>query len=383
MNTMPQFIFWFCFAAVFYAYFGYAAMIWLASRFFQKPVMKANVRPRVSVILSAFNEEKWIEEKLLNLLELDYPEDKIEILVGSDGASDKTDEIIARFRCPRVRFYRFVSNMGKPLVINGLVREARGDILVFTDARQRLAADAVTQMVENFADPPVGCVSGELFFEQVRGSGIAGGMDAYWNYEKFLRRCESAVGSMLGMTGAIAAMRKRLYCELPVDILVDDMFLPFAVIEKGDRVVFEGGARAYDIVSSRGREEFRRKVRTLAGNYQVFGLFPSLFHPLKSPVAWQLFSHKFLRLMVPFALALMFAANLFLLDSAFYRAAFAAQAVFYLLAAAEWLWEVFVPGRRWIGYIPYTFCVLNGAALAALVRHCRGARLGAWKKAYE
>ncbi|HTL48448.1 MAG TPA: glycosyltransferase family 2 protein [Verrucomicrobiae bacterium] len=374
--------FWLCCGLVVYAYAGYPLLLWIVSRLAGRDVKKGKHDAFVSVILSAFNEERWIEDKIRNLLEMDYPAEKIEILIGSDGGSDKTDEIISKFSDARVKFFRFVSNFGKPHVLNGLINEARGSILVFTDARQRFDKQAIRELVDNFNDPEVGAVSGELYFEQVKGAGVSKGMDAYWKYEKFLRKMESRIGSTLGATGAIYAVRRRLFTPLPMDILVDDMYTPLSIVVKGYRVIFESRAKAFDLVSSKGKEEFKRKVRTLAGNYQIFGHFSELFDPRKSRVAWQLFSHKFLRLMVPFFMIGAFAGNLPLMGDPLYRMLFAAQALFYGLALTEWLWER-LTSRKGIGYIPYTFCLLNYSALAASFRFLKKDTKGIWEKAYQ
>lgn len=381
-------LFWICTALIFYTYLGYPAVLYIFPRLFAQKVHKSPMEPTVSVILSAFNEERNIERKLLNLLNLDYPEAKIEILVGSDGAVDQTDAIVSKFRSPRVRLFQFVTNRGKPTVLNDLVREAQGEILLFTDARQDFERDAVRMLVENFSDPKVGCVSGELHFEEGGAEAIGRGMNAYWEYEKFLRKKEAEIGSMLGATGAIYAARRHLYSDLPADMLVDDMYVPFSIINKGYRAVFESRARAYDRVSTRGKEEFKRKVRTLAGNYQIFQIFPGLFNPFKSPVAVQLFSHKFLRLAVPFFLAGVFVSNIFLLDPFFYKLIFIAQTAFYGLALIEALNDKLEQvrerrgGWRKAGYMAYTFCLLNYAAVVALIQFLRRKQKITWEKAY-
>ena len=384
-------LFWFSAAMIFYTYAGYPLLLGFVAEFFERKVRKGPYEPRVSIILSAFNEEKYIEKKLLNLLNLDYPEDKYEILVGSDGAGDATDAIISKFRSPRIRFFRFVTNLGKPHVVNALVEEASEAILVFTDARQALSRNAIRALAQNFYDPAVGCVSGELHFRNVPQTGVAGGMDLYWRYEKFLRRRESEIGSMLGATGALYAVRRSLFTPIPVDILVDDMYLPLAVIRQGYRVVFESEASAYDQVSQKGREEFKRKVRTLTGNYQIFWRLPHLFDPFGSSVAWQLFSHKFLRLMVPFFLAGLLIADLALLKSPGFQLFFLLQILFYSLA----LWEAFKDfytdrskkswgraSRKGMSQVAYTFCLLNYSAFVALIQSLKKKTLATWEKAY-
>lgn len=213
-------------------------------------------------------------------------------------------------------------------------------------------------------------------------TGVSKGMDAYWRYEKFLRKHESVSGSMLGATGAIYAIRHRLYSELPMDVLVDDMYIPLAIVRKGYRAVFDPEAKAYDLPSQKGREELKRKVRTLAGNYQIFRSFPDLFVPLKSPVAWQFFSHKFLRLMVPYLLVILFLLNAAMLGHFFYGMLFILQIAFYALAGTEWLLARFGYRRKGLGYLPYMFCLLNYSALMGLVRYLQKEKRAAWEKAY-
>lgn len=378
MNVFLQFIFWFSAAFIFYTYAGYPVLLYLAAKFRTKPIRKVSQDPTVSVILAAFNEEKHIEKKLLNLLELDYPEDRIEILIGSDGASDQTNEIVSKFRSHRIRFFRFIDNRGKPSVLNALVQEARHEILLFTDARQELDRGAVRALTANFFDTEVGCVSGELIFRRAEEGGVSQGMSQYWDYEKQLRKWESNVGSMIGATGALYAIRRRLYPQVPADMLVDDMFIPLAIVQKGYRAVFEPAAQAFDEPSQEAKQELTRKIRTLAGNFQIFKSFPGLFNPAVSPVAWQIFSHKFLRLMIPYFLMLILAANLALLSLPFYRFTLGAQAVFYGVAALE----SFQKNKKGIGYIPYTFCLLNFSAVIALIRYLKRETKAAWEKAY-
>lgn len=379
---MSLFLFWSAAFLLFYSYAGYPLLLALTARFLARPVKKGSYEPRVSIVLSAFNEEKFIGDKIRNLLELDYPAEKIEILVGSDGGSDRTDEIVSAFQDPRIRFFRFVSNQGKPHVLNGLISEARGAVLVFTDSRQRFEPQAVRRLVENFADPAVGCVSGELYFEDARGSGVAVGMDAYWKYEKWLRKKEAQIGSMLGATGAIYAARTHLVPTVPLNTLVDDMYIPLAIVAQGYRAVFESEAKAYDIVSSKGTQEFKRKVRTLSGNFQIFAAFRKLLNPLRSPVAWQFWSHKVLRLMVPYFLIAVLAANCFLLSNPFYGVTLVLQILFYGLAAWEALRQRAGAQGRSLGAIPYMFCLLNVSAAAALFRYLRGEPKASWEKAY-
>ena len=379
-----EIVFWFLVGTVFYTYAGYPLILFLVSSFSRKPVVKEKYEPTVSIVVSVYNEEKTIEQKLQNLLELDYPEEKLEILVGSDGASDKTDQIISKFHSSRIRFYRFVANFGKPLVLNELVKEAHGSVIVFTDARQSLDRQAVKTLVKNFSDPRIGCVSGELYFRSETSGSVEEGMDVYWRYEKFLRKHESRIGSMLGATGALYAVLRNLIPVLPAKILVDDMYIPLAVVKKGYRAIFENEAYVYDRPSTRPAEEFKRKVRTLAGNYQIFSHFARLLIPFLSPVGWQLFSHKFLRLMIPFCLIGIFFTNIFLLQVPFYKILFGLQIFFYILAIVEQIAITSGRTKKGAGYLPYMFCLLNYCAFAGFVHFMsrKQAQNAAWTRAY-
>ena len=391
MTPLAFYLFLYFFGMTVYTYLGYPILLFLINRFLHPKVAKKEITPSVSIILSAFNEEKYIERKLHNLLQLDYPLESLEIIVGSDGGSDTTDQIISKFRSPQIRFFRFIANRGKPEVLNTLVQEAHGEILLFTDARQELDPMSLRELVANFHDAKVGCVSGELLFKDIRTGNIGKGMDAYWKYEKWLRRNESRLSSMLGATGAIYAIRRQLFSPLPGTILVDDMYLPLTIIQKGYRAIFESQAHAYDHTSSKGKEESKRKVRTLAGNYQIFELFPALLNPLKSRIAWQLLSHKFLRLMVPFFLVGIFICNLLLMANKIFAWFFILQMIFYGLAFIEGARETLhmqrthegKPRKRTIGYIPYTFCLLNYAAMKGLIQYATQNTSATWEKAYS
>jgi len=379
-------LFWVSVGLILYCYIGYPFLIIILAFFFNRPVHKKfNECPTLSVILSVWNEADVIETKLTNMLALDYPADRVEFLIGSDYSTDGTDTILSGFRDPRMRFVSRPERRGKMSMLNDLVAMAKNEILVFSDARQIFAADALRQLAGNFADPEVGCVSGELEFLPEKTGSTAHGVNLYWGYEKWIRACESRLHSMLGATGAIYAIRRSIYTPLPGSIILDDMFIPLHIIRQGFRAVYDTSAKAYDRVAHDPGEEFRRKVRTLAGNYQIFGVFPGMFNPLKSPIAFQLFSHKLLRLVVPFLLILLLATNVLLLDRAFYLVVFLMQIMFYLLALIESLAKdknyVILNRLRKAGYIPYVFCLLNYAALVGFWFFVTGRQSVTWDKA--
>jgi cellulose synthase/poly-beta-1,6-N-acetylglucosamine synthase-like glycosyltransferase len=311
------------------------------------------------------DEDKVLERKLQNLFALDYPAGQMEIVVVSDGSTDATESILWQYK-DRPRFTVLVSgqSQGKANGLNEAIRVAQGVIVLFTDARQEIEPDAVRLLVENFADPSVGCVSGELNLGD-RAAGESGkGMGLYWRIEKTVRELESASGSVVGATGALYAVRRELLVPLPPDTILDDVFLPMNVARQGSRVLFDGRAHAWDTPNLGDHREFARKVRTLSGNYQLLQLAPWLLgnsNPLRS----EFISHKLLRLFAPFALVAALLSSA-LVPETLYRVWFVLQVVFYGLAALS-----LVPIR--LGFLgrladaASTFVVLNAAAVVAFV----------------
>lgn len=387
-------IFWLLISLTLYCYFSYPLLLWIMAKLRPNPIRKGICEPFVSVVLSVWNEEDVIEKKMQNLLSLDYPADQMEIFIGSDGSTDRTNEILANVRDPRVHVVINEQRQGKMATINALVEAGHGvplrgstnEIIVFTDARQIFEPTAIRELAANFSDPSVGCVSGELIFQEKEEEGAtAKGVNLYWNYEKFIRKNESRLHSMLGATGAIYAIRKELFVPIPAWIVLDDMYVPFQIIRKGRRAILDESARAYDHAADSPREEHRRKTRTLFGNYQIFGLFPDLFNPFRSPVAIQLFSHKFLRVLIPLFMIALFILNVFLTGDSFYRGLFDLQIVFYAMAITGALsrhqkYGIFKLVSK-ACYVPYVFCLLNFSALAGFFQFISGGQDVKWKKA--
>lgn len=369
-----------------YCYFGYPLLLMFVSKFSEQKVAKKYIEPSISVVISLFNEEDVIEKKINNLLSLDYPKNKLEILIGSDGSNDRTVLIAQKLAEQNVQVFDFKERRGKMMTINDLVGRAKNEVIVFTDARQMFDTNALHELTANLSDPNVGCVSGELIFSE-KDNPTAKGINLYWNYEKFLRFEESKIHSMLGATGAIYAIRRELYTPVPREVVLDDMFIPLKIIQKGFRAVIDGSAKAYDEVASSPKEEHRRKARTLYGNYQIFGLFPDLFNPFKSPVAIQLFSHKFLRVAAPFMMIAVFFINAFMLSEEFYKNIFILQIIFYVMALAGALaryssYAILRPITK-ICYVPYVFCLLNFSALSGFLRFIFAKQEITWQKARE
>ena len=382
-----EILFWSSIILVSYCYFGYPLLVALAARLCPHPVRKADYPASVSFVLSVYNEADVLRAKLENILSLQYPAGEVEILIGSDGSTDQTNEIVKGFTDTRLRFFPSTERRGKMATINDLVAKAQNEIVIFTDARQIFAPDAVVELVKNFADPQVGCVSGELMFTTQKGGGTAQGINFYWTYEKFLRRREAHLHSMLGATGAIYAIRRTLYAPVPADVVLDDVYIPFKIIAAGYRAIFDEAALAYDEVADSPREEHRRKARTLYGNYQIFALFPGFLNPLASPIAIQLFSHKFLRVVAPFLLILALGANALLVGQPAYTRFFLLQIVFYIMAMIGGLARHckcgMLKGLLRLCYVPYVFCLLNFSALAGFLRFFRRQQRATWDKARE
>jgi cellulose synthase/poly-beta-1,6-N-acetylglucosamine synthase-like glycosyltransferase len=314
-------------------------------------VKKGFWEPTVSILIAVHNERDTIEAKLLNCLGLDYPLEKLQVVVVLDAPTDGTDAILAGFEqagfeqagfeqagCEPVGYdagtvsvVTLSERKGKAGALNHAVLAARGDILVFADARQLFERIALRELVANFCDPDVGCASGELVLLDENGREASDGMGIYWRYEKWMRAQEAEIHSMLGATGAIYAIRREFYKPMQSDTILDDMAVPMNIVLCGKRAVFDGAAHAYDRVSASPEIEYGRKVRTLMGNYQLLARMPVLLSPIHNPVWLQFFSHKVARLLVPYALVVLFVANLFALNGP-YLALFAAQCSWYLLA---------------------------------------------------
>ncbi len=378
--------FWTLLFLIIYCYAIYPLIVFLLARLNPYPILKADIKPTVSIVISLYNEEDVIAVKINNLLEADYPPEKLEILIGSDGSTDRTHAIIRQFTDKRINLIINPKRQGKMATLNELVPKARNEIIVFTDARQILDKDAIRKLVSNFADPKIGCVSGELLFVSVDG-GVAQGVNLYWNYEKFIRRQESSIHSMLGATGAICAIRKSLFVPGPVNIVLDDMHTPFKIIQQGYRAVMDDAAHAYDQVAVNPQEEYRRKTRTIYGNYQIFAMFPGLFNPLASPVSFQLFSHKFLRVIIPFFLIALFIINFFLRHDPVFAILWDLQVIFYLLAIIGFFTrrnkrKIFKYLTK-LCYIPYVFCLLNFSAFIGFWLFIFSKQETTWKKARD
>lgn len=359
-------VFWASALVVVYAYLGYPCWLWLCSRWKSLPIRAAEVQPFVSIVLAVRDGEGYLEAKLANLAALEYPAERREIVVVSDGSRDRTNSLLAAHAGGAVRVILLPQPQGKAVALNHGVQAARGEVVVFTDVRQRIAPDAVSRLANALADPQVGAVSGELMLEEGRGHGLG----AYWRWEKMIRQWESLTGSVMGVTGALYAVRRHLLVPLPAGTILDDVWVPMQVIRARQRVLFEPAARAYDNWADSGHE-FRRKVRTLTGNYQLLQLAPWLLTSA-NPEWFRFASHKLSRLLVPFALLGLLVSSL-LTVGVLYRFVLILQVVFYALAALAGP-RGRVPGIGRLAELSRSFLLLNAAAALAFVYFITGKR---------
>ena len=380
-----KYVFWLAVSVVGYSYLGYPAWLWLRSRWSPRPVRRSSGQgsqivnqssavPAVTAVMVVRNEEAVIARKLENLLTLDYPHAKLDLVVVSDGSSDRTPDILADYaHDPRVgtRLRTLIkpASEGKAAGLNDAIKLATGEVLLFTDARQQIESSAVRLLIENFADPDVGAASGELMLGDPATGETGEGMGLYWRMEKKIRELESASGSVAGATGAIYCARRRLLDPLPAGTILDDVLLPMQIVRRGSRVIFDARARAWDSPDLGEGREFSRKVRTLSGNYQLLQLAPWLLSS-QNAIRFEFITHKLSRLVVPFALLALLIASMFL-PQPFYRAALGVQLAFYALSLAALAGVKIGPLSR-IADPARTFVVLNSAAIVAFINFVTG-----------
>lgn len=375
--------FWASVALLAYTYLGYPLLIYAWAAVRSRSIRLGGVveRPKVTVLVVAHNEAATIAGRLENLLSLDYPGERLEILVASDGSTDGTLERAQAYEEFGVRVLAFETRRGKAAVLSELVPRAGGEIVVLADSRQRFDPGALRALVAPFTDPQVGAVGGELVLNQ-NGKGTAAGEGVvfYWRYEKFIRHSEGRADSTVGASGAIYAIRRDLFEPVPEDTIGEDVLIPMRIARQGYRVLFEPGALAYDRAAATAGEEFKRKVRTIAGGFQLFARERWLLDPIRNRLWLQTISHKGLRYLTPVFLAIALGANLLLLDQLFYRWTLVGQVAFYAAALGGY---VLRNERSSIPFlnIPYVLCLLSWATVVGFLRFLTGRQPVTWEKA--
>jgi len=384
LELLLQFAFWTCLAGVVYSYAVYPLFVWAFARVFGTArVPPADLAdgdlPMVSLLIAAYNEESVIGERLQNALALDYPAGKLEIVIASDGSSDRTNAIVEATKDPRVRLLAFPQRQGKAGVLNSAFPQLRGDIVVLSDANTNTGRLAIRQLVRWFQSPSVGVVCGRLVLtDPVTGTNVDG---MYWKYETFLKVCENRLGALLGANGAIYAVRRQLYTGIRRNTLIDDFVIPLAIrLRTGCTIEYDSNATAYEETPEAIGSEFKRRARIGTGGFQSLPVLWTLLNPAHGWIAFTYFSHKITRWLCPFLLIGAFGLNLFLVaDGPLYAFMLALQFVLYAIAVAgTQLTSPGVPVR--ILRLTTLFAGMNLALLVGFWRWISTEPQGAWTR---
>jgi cellulose synthase/poly-beta-1,6-N-acetylglucosamine synthase-like glycosyltransferase len=338
-HAIVQVGFWISGMLLGYAFAGYPVVAQLLAMFRSRPsrLQQGDAPlPSVTVVIVARNEASRIANRIDNLRTVDYPPELLKVLVVSDGSEDETSRLVRAKGDERVGLIELEQGRGKAAGINTAMATVETEIVVFADARQRFAPDAIRQLVKHFADDAVGAVSGSLEIEK-SVSGIGQGVDTYWKLEKALRTAEAKFDSCIGCTGAIYGIRTVAFTPIPEDTLLDDVVIPMQIAMKGLRVIHEAAAIAFDPQRLEPTAEKRRKRRTLTGNFQMLFRYPEWLLPWENRLWWQLISHKYLRLAAPALLVVCLVSSGILAHALFYRACFLVQCGLYLMALTGWM----------------------------------------------
>lgn len=374
---MAQFLFWFLLSLLILSYFGYPIILTLLAYFRKKRHLVKDIEPTVTLLISAYNEEKVMQQKIENTISLDYPRDKFEILLILDGCVDRTKEIAEQYIDRGIKIIEQKSRRGKVAGLNLAVPQAKGEVIVFSDANSMYKKNAIRKLVRNFADEKIGCVCGELKY--FTDTPIGKGESLYWKYEQFLKIKESQSQSLLVVNGSIYAIRKKLYEPIEKN-LANDFVNPMVIARKGYSLVYEPEAIAFEKTTERTREEFNMKVRIISRGLKAsFAISKTILSSGLFRIFEFLF-HKFIRWSAPLILIAIFITNLFLLNYQFYEITFFGQILFYLFALIGYYLQA--RGIRMVIFnIPFYFCLINLAAFIGFLKLLKGDIKGTWEKA--
>lgn len=376
-----ELLFWLSGLLIVYTYLLYPAILFCASHLiFRKRAGDEHHQPAVTMVIAAFNEERIINEKIRNCLAVVYPAAKLEVLIGSDGSNDRTNEIVRSSPHSNIKLVAFDRRRGKAAVLNDLVQMAAGEVVVFSDANTMYSDDAIAQMMPHFADQQIGGVCGRLVLLNENGKLDAEGERAYWDYENWLKFLEGKVRTVIGANGAVYAIRKSLFDKLPTHkVVMDDFLIPLNIVRQGYDVVYDAEAVVCEYAAPTLQAEFRRKVRIGAANFHGVKEILPLLNPARGFVAFALWSHKIIRWFVPFFLIVLLITNLTLLPQPPYQIPLGLQVVLYVMAAVYWLISKF--GRQLsILVFPYYFVVTNFALLVGFFKFLTNSQKPAWAR---
>ena len=378
-----QTVFWISAAMIFYVYAGYPLLVMLVSRVSGKRVRRAVFEPTVSLIITAYNEEKAIRSKIENSLLLDYPAHKLELLVASDGSTDETERIAKEFSDQNVKLVRQEGRAGKTETQNSAVKMAKGEIIVFSDATSMYRADVLRFIVPNFADDSVGCVAGKLLYVDQGDSAVGSGAKKYWQYETLIKESESRAGSLVGVSGCLYAVRRSAYVPMYPEAC-SDFLIATDLMRRGLRTVYEPNAICTEATNQKLSNEMRMRVRIIAQTIADLYRNREMLNPLRSGFyGIQLISHKLLRYAVPLFLIVTFLASTFLaVGSMFFTVILGAQILFYLAAFVAWFLEMYGKRSKLLS-IPLYFVLANIASLTGFYKFAIGERYARWEPVRE
>jgi len=360
-----------------YVYAGYPVLAIALARVFRRPVVKSDLTPTVTVVIAAYNEEKHIAQKILNVLQLDYPAGRLDVIVASDASTDGTDRIVRDLALPNVRLLRVEGRVGKTACQNAAAQAATGELLLFTDATTLIEAHALRAMAANFADPSVGCVAGRLAYVAQRDEATGHGGTSYWNYEIMLRMAESALGSLIGVSGCLYAVRRGAYRPIAPE-LISDFVTAMVVREQGLRTVLEPTATCYEETLDRPDRELSMRVRVCMRSLSALASQKRFLDPFRyGAFAWQLWSHKLLRYLSPVFWLIALAANAALALQGRYVWLLAMQLIV-LLSGLLGFTPLRASRRARLLAQPYYFLLTNLASAVSLFRFLRGERIVTW-----
>ena len=372
-----EIVFLFSLIVIVYTYILYPVFVAIISKIYPHPVLKENFTPNLTLLIVVHNGEEVISKKLDNCLSLDYPEDRLQIVVVSDGSTDLTDNIVKQYSNKAVTLLSFSERRGKAACLNDAFNSVDDEYVILNDVRQTLDNNAALELMKNFSDKEIGAVSGELLFFDEGENAYSDGIGAYWRYEKLIRNAEGKNDSVVGVTGAIYALRKSSFIPIPAGLILDDVLIPMNAVLNGKRVIFDSSARAYDVPSSDSEKERKRKIRTTAGNWQLLSIVPELINPKKNRIWLQYISHKVLRLLSPiFLLTLLVSNTLLVLYSGSYLVIFLLQILLYFMAilgASSTAW-----GSMSLVKIAVAFCSLNWYAMLGGFEYYRNKNAHLW-----
>ena len=379
LRLTAEITFWLSAAALVYTYIGYPILVVLVGAMRPRVPRRGAFEPAVSVIITAYNEERDLAAKLENTLALDYPQELLEIIVASDCSSDRTDEITQEFASRGVRLYRQVQRLGKTTAQNSAVERARGEILLFSDATTMYRPDVLRAMMPNFADPTVGCVAGRLIYVDPTESSVGRGAVSYWNYETFIKKHESRAGSLIGASGCLYAVRRSAYLPLYPEAH-GDFIIATKMIRQGLRTVFEPEAVCTEETNRLINNELKMRVRVITQTFTDLWRHRHMLNPFRSGFyAVQLISHKVMRYLVPlFLLGILVASGILASGSLFFGTLFAVQVASYVGAACASVLDRLGVRSRLLAF-PQYFVIVNLASVIALYKLLRGERYARWE----